>query len=58
MQPLPRQALGVRVREATVDDHDRDALRPGLALVRRHHEGKPRQHMRYLSGYFRRLCLG
>jgi hypothetical protein len=31
LEPLPREALGVLVREAAVDDHDRDALRPGLA---------------------------
>jgi hypothetical protein len=38
LEPCPRQALGVRVWEAAVDDHDRDTLRPGLALVRRHRE--------------------
>src|SRR5262249_3129139 len=38
LKPCLRQALGVRVREAAVDDQDRGALRPGLALVRRHRE--------------------
>src|SRR5207249_4706149 len=36
LEPCPRKARGVRVWEATVDDHDRDALRQGLTLVRRH----------------------
>src|SRR5437667_6420632 len=53
-EPRPRQALGVRVREAAVDDHDRDALRLGLALVLRHREGlasrrccRPRAHRQH-----------
>jgi len=39
LEPRPRQALGVLVWEATVDNHNRDALCPGLALVLRHREG-------------------
>src|SRR4029453_12878632 len=38
LEPCPRQALGFRVWEAAVDDHDRNALRPGLTLGRRHRE--------------------
>src|SRR5262249_16800067 len=54
LERLPRQALGVRGREATVDDHNRDALRPGFALRLRHREGRfprrccrPRTHRQY-----------
>ena len=39
LESRPRQALGVRLREAAVDDQDRDALRPGFSQVLRHSEG-------------------
>src|SRR5262249_29203790 len=58
LEPRPRQALGVRVREAAVDDHDRDALRPGFSLMRRHREGlcsrrccRPRTQRRAVTYY-------
>src|SRR5262249_35174262 len=41
LQPRPRQALGVRVRETAVDDHDRDALSPGFSQVLRQAQRGP-----------------
>ena len=39
--PRSRQALGFFVRKAAVDDQDRYAFRPGLALVLRHEASPP-----------------
>src|SRR5919108_2769015 len=54
LESRPRQAFGFLVRQAAVCDHDRDALRPGLVLVRRHREGlasrrccRPRAHRQH-----------
>jgi hypothetical protein len=57
LEPRPRQAFGFHVREAAVDDHDRDALRPGFSQVLRHREGlasrrccRPRVHRQHPRG--------